>query len=155
MNTLLYVKGQGVALNEPSLVRIQTGSGDVEAVGGEAEASHGREIGSAMGNARVLRMAVKGRSVAQGIPREATISGEEIREVLEQAPPELSADLIETGIALTGGSALLRGLDRYISADGGLRLRVADDPLSCVILGLAYQLNHLRAREWRRFGDGH
>jgi rod shape-determining protein MreB len=77
-----------------------------------------------------------------------------IREALENASPELSADLVETGIVLTGGSALLRNLDRFISRDCGLPVRVADDPLSCVIQGLARQLNGLGAREWRRSGKG-
>ena len=75
-----------------------------------------------------------------------------IRGVLDQAPPELSADLIETGIVLTGGSALLRNLDLFISKGCGLPVKVAQDPLSCVIRGLAYQLNHLRTSDWRRFG---
>lgn len=125
-----------------------------------------REIGSALAGGEELTLAVKGRCVVQGIPREVLLRGAEIREaigqplerildtireVLEQAPPELSADLIETGIVLTGGSALLRNLDRYIRAGCGLPVKVSDDPLSCVILGLAYQLNHMRAREWRRF----
>lgn len=126
------------------------------------------QIGSAVANHRELTLPVKGRCITQGIPREATVRGCEvrealvapldrivnaIREALEQAPPELSADLIETGIVLTGGSALLRNLDRFISRDCGLPVKVAQDPLSCVILGLAHQLNHLRPREWRRFGD--
>jgi rod shape-determining protein MreB and related proteins len=76
-----------------------------------------------------------------------------IREALEQAPPELTADLIETGIVLTGGSALLRNLDRFISRDCGLPVNVAQDPLTCVIRGLAHQLNGLRASDWRRFGN--
>jgi rod shape-determining protein MreB len=111
---------------------------------------------------------VKGRCVTRGIPREVTIRGCEvraaistpleritggIREALEQTPPELKADLIETGIVLTGGSALLRNLDRFISKNCGLRVRVAQDPLSCVIRGLAHQLNNVGTIDWRRFGD--
>jgi rod shape-determining protein MreB len=53
---------------------------------------------------------------------------------------------------LTGGSALLRNLDKRIAVDCGLPVTVAQDPLSCVILGLAYQLKHLRRGDWRRFG---
>jgi rod shape-determining protein MreB len=126
-------------------------------------------IGSAVPDGEESVLAIKGRCVRMGVPREATIrSGEvhealsaplerimsAIREALEQAPPELSADLIETGIVLTGGSALLRNLDRFISRGCGLPVRVAGDPLSCVIQGLAHQLNGLRPREWRRFGNG-
>ena len=67
-----------------------------------------------------------------------------IRDVLGQVPPELSADLAETGIMLTGGSALLRNLDRLIRTGVRLPVKVAPNPLSCVILGLAHQVNHLR-----------
>ena len=125
------------------------------------------QIGSAVPNDQELTFAIKGRCIIEGVPRSATIRCCEvrealstplerivnaIREALEQAPPELSADLIETGILLTGGSALLRNLDRFISRDCGLPVKVAQDPLSCVILGLAHQVNRLRAGEWRRFG---
>ncbi len=126
------------------------------------------EIGSAVSNRHELTLSVKGRCVAKGIPREATIQGREIREAiappleeivraireaLDEAPPDLSADLVETGIVLTGGSALLRNLDRFISSKCGLPVRVAPDPLSCVVRGLAHQLNSFRASDWRRFGN--
>lgn len=126
------------------------------------------QIGSALPGDEELSMRIKGRCIAQGIPREVTIRDSEIREALstpvrrianairealEQAPPELSADLVETGIVLTGGSALLRNLDKYISKDCGLPVKVAQDPLSCVILGLAHQLKYLRRSDWRRFGS--
>lgn len=127
------------------------------------------QIGSAVQEGEETSLAIKGRCALRGVPREATIRGSEvfealstplerimnaIREALENAPPELSADLVETGIVLTGGSALLRNLDRFISSDCGLPVRVADDPLSSVIQGLARQLNGLRPNEWRRFGNG-
>lgn len=123
-------------------------------------------IGSAVPNRQEPAMPVKGRCMARGVPREAAIHGAEVREALstplarivnavrealEQVPPELSADLIETGIVLTGGSALLRNLDRLIGSHCGLPVRVAEDPLSCVILGLAQQVDLLRPGEWRRF----
>ncbi len=126
------------------------------------------EIGSAVPNHDELTLAVKGRCATRGIPHELIIRGGEvreaisaplerimsaIREALEHAPPELSADLIETGIVLTGGSALLRNLDQFIGKDCGLPVRIAQDPLSCVIRGLAHQLNILRASDWRRFGN--
>jgi rod shape-determining protein MreB and related proteins len=126
------------------------------------------QIGSAVSNHQELTLAVKGRCLTKGIPREVTIRGCEvrdaistplerimgaIREALEQAPPELTADLIETGIVLTGGSALLRNLDRFISTDCGLPVNVAQDPLKCVIRGLAHQLDGLRPSDWRRFGN--
>jgi rod shape-determining protein MreB len=126
------------------------------------------EIGSAVANHPEETLAVKGRCVARGVPREAWIRAGEvreaiatplerimsaIREALEHAPPELSADLVETGIVLTGGSAMLRNLDLFISKGCGLPVKVAQDPLSCVIRGLAHQLSHLRTRDWRRFGN--
>lgn len=127
------------------------------------------EIGSALPNHHELTLAVKGRCARNGIPREAIIRSGEVREAIstplaaivsairkapEQAPPELSADLVETGIVLTGGSALLRNLDRFLSSDCGLPVRIAQDPLSCVIRGIAHELNQLRASDWRRFGNG-
>jgi rod shape-determining protein MreB and related proteins len=126
------------------------------------------EIGSAVSSDHDLPLAVKGRCVGKGIPREVTIRGSDLQEAistplqritsaileaLEQAPPEISADLVETGLVLTGGSALLRNLDHFISRRCGLPVKVAEDPLSCVIRGLADQLNHLRGKDWRRFGN--
>lgn len=123
------------------------------------------QIGSALPGDEELSMRIKGRCVAHGIPREATVLDCEIREALstpvhrivnairealEQAPPELSADLVETGIVLTGGSALLRNLAKNISRDCGLPVKVAQDPLSCVILGLADQLKFLWRSDWHR-----
>ncbi len=125
------------------------------------------QVGSALPVAEPLTVIVKGRCLVNGIPREVALCEREIREalsvpvqhiimgireVLEQAPPELSADLVETGILLTGGSALLRNLDRRITAEFGLPASVAQDPLSSVIAGLAHQLKRLRSRDWRRFG---
>jgi len=126
-------------------------------------------IGSATPNHEELTLPVKGRCLVRGVPREVTIRGGEVREAistvlerimntvreaLEQAPPELSADLVETGIVLTGGSALLRNLDRFIGGNCGLAVKVAPDPLSCVIRGLVHQLNLLRSSDWKRFGNG-
>ena len=125
------------------------------------------QVGSALPEPDALSVKVKGRCLVRGIPREVALCDCEvrealsvplhqiliaIREVLEQAPPELSADLVETGILLTGGSALLRQMDKRISEEFGLPVRVAPDPLSSVIFGLAHQLKHLRSRDWHRFG---
>ena len=128
------------------------------------------QVGSAVAGRPEISLRVKGRCLRKGVPREATIRSCEvreslcrpleqilntIREVLEQAPPELRAHLLETGIMLTGGSALLRNLDRLIRTGVNLLLKVAPDPLSCVIMGLAHQVNRLRLVEWRPFGSGH
>lgn len=124
------------------------------------------QIGSALPGGRDSSWGIKGRCISRGVPREVAVREGEVREAmepalqrilgvvreaLEHAPPEISADLIETGIVLTGGSALLRNLDQFISRNCGLPVRTAPDPFSCVILGLGYQLNHLRRSEWRRF----
>jgi rod shape-determining protein MreB len=95
-------------------------------------------------------MEVKGRNLAEGIPRSFTLNSNEIlealqeplsgivdavRKALEQTPPELGADVAERGIVLTGGGALLRDLDRLIEEETGLPVLIADDPLTCVARG--------------------
>jgi len=66
-----------------------------------------------------------------------------VRSVLEQAPPELSADIAERGMVLTGGGALLKGIDRLIEEETGLSVSIADDPLTCVVRGSAMALEML------------
>ena len=95
-------------------------------------------------------MSIKGRDAATGIPREVilteTVMAESIFDpvaqiidsvklVLEQAPPELSSDIADNGIVITGGGSLLRDLDKVISETTGLKVQVADEPLNCVVLG--------------------
>jgi rod shape-determining protein MreB len=108
------------------------------------------EIGSAFPGSEVREMEVKGRNLAEGIPRSFTISSNEILEALteplnqivgavksalEQTPPELGADIAEKGMVLTGGGALLRDLDRLFMEETGLPVIVADDPITCVVRG--------------------
>ena len=108
------------------------------------------EIGSAFPLAEELDMEVKGRDLVRGIPRTLRISSVEVREALqepvrnivnalreslEQTPPELAADIVDRGIFLTGGGALLRGLDLLLREVTNLNIRVADDPLTCVVRG--------------------
>jgi hypothetical protein len=98
----------------------------------------------------VLEIDVKGRNLAQGVPRSFTLNSNEILEALqeplsgivgavktalEQTPPELGADVAERGIVLTGGGALLRNIDRLIMEETGLPVVIADDPLTCVARG--------------------
>lgn len=105
-------------------------------------------------------MEVRGRDLVAGLPRTVTVTSQEIREalaepvtqivdrvksVLEQTPPELSADIIDRGIWLTGGGALLRGLDRLLNAATDIPVHVAEDPLSCVAVGTGRALEELRA----------
>jgi rod shape-determining protein MreB len=118
------------------------------------------KIGSAYPLEKELSMEVRGRDLVAGLPRTVQVSSDEIREalsepvtqivervkaVLEQTPPELSADIIERGIWLTGGGALLRGLDKLLAAATDIPVYVAEDPLSCVAVGTGRALEELRA----------
>ena len=106
-------------------------------------------IGSATPQSEEMTMEVRGRDLLSGLPQTVTVTSEEIREcmiepisqivvrvknVLEKTPPELASDIIERGIVLTGGTALLRGLDELISEATKVPTYVAKDPLSCVAL---------------------
>jgi rod shape-determining protein MreB len=116
------------------------------------------KIGSAYPLDEELKMEVKGRDLVAGLPKMLTITSEEIREALsepvreivesarltlERTPPELSADLIERGIVLAGGGALLKGIDKLLSEETGLPVHVADDPLTAVALGTGKILTEL------------
>jgi rod shape-determining protein MreB len=115
------------------------------------------EIGSALPLEEELTMSVKGRDMIAGLPREVLITSTEITEgmevplrnltdairgVLEQTPPELSADIIDKGIVLSGGGALLRNIDRLITTVTGVATHVAPDPLTCVAKGTGIALEH-------------
>jgi len=117
-----------------------------------------KEIGSAFPGSEVREMEVKGRNLAEGIPRSFTISSNEILEALteplnqivgavksalEQTPPELGADIAEKGMVLTGGGALLRDLDRLFMEETGLPVMVAEDPLTCVVRGSGKALEQM------------
>ena len=105
-----------------------------------------------------LTMEVKGRDLIDGIPKTIVVTAEEVREALrepvlaivdavrrclERTPPELAADIVDQGIVLTGGGALLRGLDQLLRQETALPIAVADDPLSCVALGTGQALDQL------------
>jgi rod shape-determining protein MreB and related proteins len=120
------------------------------------------QIGSATELENELTLEVRGRDMISGLPRKAPISSEEIREALkepvgliveaavrtlEKAEPELSADLVEDGICLAGGGALLRGLDQVLAQTTGLTVRIADDPLTCVARGTGIFLENLN--DWK------
>ena len=116
------------------------------------------KIGSAYPLEEEMSMEVKGRDLVAGLPKAVTVTSEEIREALqeplrailgitkislERTPPELAADLIEHGIVMAGGGALLRGLDKLISEETGLPVHVADDPLTAVANGTGKVLNEM------------
>ena len=109
-----------------------------------------QEVGTAIGGGELREIDVRGRNLAEGVPRAFKINSDEVMDALqdalaiiiqgvkgalEQSPPELASDIAESGIVLTGGGALLRGLDRLLSNETGLPVVVADDPLTCVARG--------------------
>jgi rod shape-determining protein MreB len=115
-------------------------------------------IGSVYPSDQETYLTVKGRDMVAGLPKTIEVCAGEIREalaepvtqivekvkrVLEKTPPELSADIMERGVVLTGGGALLRGLDRLMAAAIGIPVYVAEDPLSCVALGTGRALEEL------------
>ena len=117
-----------------------------------------KEIGSAFPGSEVREMEVKGRNLAEGIPRSFTISSNEILEALteplnqivsavkiglEQTPPELGADIADRGMMLTGGGALVRDLDRLLMEETGLPVVVAEEPLTCVARGCGMALDKM------------
>ena len=115
------------------------------------------KIGSAYPYEGEGAMNIKGRNLMDGLPKNIEISAEEIREALsdsvnqildvikatlEKTPPELAADIIDHGIMLTGGGALLRGLDKLIAAETRIPVLVAESPLDCVVDGTGICLEH-------------
>jgi rod shape-determining protein MreB len=119
------------------------------------------QVGSTAPLGEELKMEVRGRDMISGLPRRAIVASEEVREALkepvgqiieailhtlEQLEPELAADLVDYGVMLAGGGALMRGLDTVLSKASGLDVRVADDPLTCVARGTATYIEHLD--EW-------
>jgi len=117
-------------------------------------------IGSAYPLPSETTMTVKGRDVITGLPKTIEISSEEVREalaepvatlverirsILERTPPELAADIIERGITLTGGGALLRGLDRLVEAQTEVPVHLAEDPLTCVAVGTGLYLDLVKS----------
>ena len=115
-------------------------------------------IGSVMVDNRVESMLVKGRDLVTGVPKTVKLSSLEVNEslletisvivdvvkvALENTPPELSSDLVDNGIVLAGGGSLLRGLDVLLSKETGLPVRIAEDPLLCVVKGAGKVLEEL------------
>lgn len=116
------------------------------------------KIGSAFPLEQELVLEVRGRDLVAGLPKTIEVTSGEVREalmepimaivdrvksVLEQTPPELSSDIIERGIMLTGGVALIRGFDKLLCKQTGIPVHVAEDPLSCVALGCGRALDQL------------
>ena len=130
------------------------------------------KIGSAYPSEKETSVEVKGRDLVAGLPKTLMITSQEVREALlepistivdsvritlERCPPELSADLVDRGLVLAGGGALLRGFDKLLSEETGLPVHIAEDPLSAVAEGTGKCLNELKflrqvasaGRQWR------
>ena len=120
-------------------------------------------IGSAFPLEQPLSMEVSGKDLVQGIPRTVTLTDEEVREAMsepvevivesvrrafEKTPPELASDVASQGLVLAGGGALIRGLDRLISQELNIRVRIAEDPLTSVVMGAGIALQSIK--EYRR-----
>jgi rod shape-determining protein MreB len=116
------------------------------------------EIGSADGEAEVEKMDIRGRDLLTGLPKTIEISAKEIatalkdtvyaivdtvKSTLEKTPPELAADIMDRGIVLTGGGALLRNLDKVISQETNMPVIIAENPLDCVAVGTGKALDHI------------
>jgi rod shape-determining protein MreB len=116
------------------------------------------EIGCAYPLEEIKTMDVKGRDLISGIPKTVEVNSEEIREAiteqvafivgaikdaLENSPPELAGDIVDRGIVLTGGGALLKNIDVLIREETGLPITIADDPLSAVVRGAGVALDQL------------
>ncbi|MDP2874307.1 MAG: rod shape-determining protein [bacterium] len=115
-------------------------------------------IGSAIQSEEKSEIEVRGRDLVAGLPRTIVVSSNEvtsaiqpvleqitgsIRQVLEKTPPELSSDVIDKGLFLSGGTALLRGLDKYITGVTGVPAHVVEDPLLCVVKGVGLAIENL------------
>ena len=115
------------------------------------------QIGAALPLERELSMEVRGRDLIAGLPRTIPITSSEVmeaielplqqlvaavRHVLEQTPPELSSDIIDKGMVMSGGGALLRNIDKLLTQVTGVPCHVAEDPLNCVALGTGRALEH-------------
>src|SRR3979490_1545598 len=154
---IVYSKAVRVAGNEMDEAIIQYVKKTYNLLIGERTAEQIKiEIGSAFPLDEKMTMEIKGRHLIEGVPKTITISDQEIREALaetvngigdgvrvalERTPPELSADIVDRGIVLTGGGSMLKNLDKRLREETGLPLAMAEDPLSSVVLGAGKMLS--------------
>jgi rod shape-determining protein MreB len=154
---IVYAKSVRVAGNEMDESIIQYIKKKYNLLIGERTSEQIKmEIGSAFPLDEPLTMEIKGRDLIEGIPKTLTVTDAEIREALaepisiivnavrvalERTPPELSADIVDRGIVLTGGGSLLKNLDKLLREETGLPVSVAEDPLSSVVLGTGKMLS--------------
>jgi rod shape-determining protein MreB len=154
---IVYSKSVRVAGNEMDESIIQYIKKKYNLLIGERTAEQIKlELGSAFPLDEPITMEIKGRDLIEGIPKTLTVTDAEIREALaepisiivnavrvalERTPPELSADIVDRGIVLTGGGSLLKNLDKLLREETGLPVSVAEDPLSSVVLGTGKMLS--------------
>ncbi|MCM3786039.1 rod shape-determining protein [Neobacillus mesonae] len=126
---------------------------------GERTAEHIKMmIGTVHPSGEQAELDIRGRDMVSGLPKSITVTSDEVQEalsdpissivtsakfVLEQTPPELAADIIDRGVILTGGGALLKGLDELLAEELRVPVLVAEDPMHCVVKGTGLMLNHL------------
>jgi len=118
------------------------------------------QMGSAWPLEEEMTAEVRGRDLVSGLPRTIIITTEQVRDAiaepvstivdavkatLDKTPPELAADIMEQGIMITGGGALLMGLDRRLANETGMPINIADDPLNCVAVGSGMALENIEA----------
>ena len=157
MAGIVYSRSVRVAGNEMDEAIIQYIKRKYNLLIGERTAEEVKiKLGSAFPLDEEMTLEIKGRDLVEGVPKTIVVSDEEIREslaetvatiieavrvALEQTPPELSADIVDRGIVLTGGGALLKNLDKRLREETGLPVSIADDPLTSVVMGTGKMLS--------------
>jgi rod shape-determining protein MreB len=160
LSGIVYSRSVRVAGNEMDDAIMQYLKRKYNLLIGERTAEHIKiEVGSAYPLDKPLTVEIKGRNLIEGVPKTLTVDDSEIREALsecvatilnairvalERTPPELSADISDRGIVLTGGCALLKNLDRRIREETGLPVSIAEDPLASVVLGTGKMLTDFK-----------
>jgi len=160
LSGIVYSRSVRVAGNEIDEAIIQYLKRKYNLLIGERTAEQVKiQIGSAFPLDKPLTMEIKGRNLIEGVPKTITVDDSEIREAisecvatilnairvaLERTPPELSADISDRGIVLTGGGAMLKNLDRRIREETGLPVSIAEDPLASVVLGTGRMLTDFK-----------
>jgi len=124
-----------------------------------------KELATVYPGGRSNQMDIRGRDMMSGLPKTVTVQAEEMRialqepieaiiaatkSVLEQTPPELAADIFDKGVMLTGGGALVDGLDKLMMDELQIPVHIAEDPMQCVVLGTG---KYLESAEWRRYRE--
>jgi len=160
MSGIVYSRSVRIAGNEMDEAIMQYMKRKYNLLIGERTAEQVKiEIGSAYPLDKPITMEIKGRNLIEGVPKTVTVDDSEIREALgecvatiinairvalERTPPELSADISDRGIVLTGGGALLRNLDKRIREETGLPVSIAENPLASVVLGTGKMLSDFK-----------